>query len=150
METIIVSACLLGENCRYDGKSNYNELVKKLREQYDIVPICPETFGGLKTPRDPGEIKNDKVISNKGRDVTRNFEKGKDDVINVVKYFHIKKAVLVDKSPSCGVHQIHNGRFDGGLINGEGIVTRALKKLGVECYTIDEIYSILKEVKNEQ
>lgn len=149
METIIVSACLLGDKCRYDGKSNYNEKVKFLKEHFDIVPICPEQFGGLPTPRDPSEQKDGKVVSNKGRDVTRFFEKGKDDVLNIVKYLHIRKAVLVENSPSCGLTHVYNGRFNKTLIKGEGITTKALKELGVECYSIDEIENMLELTPKE-
>ena len=144
METIIVSACLLGDKCRYDGKDNYNEKVKLLRENFNIVPICPETFGKLPTPRDPSEIRGDRIITNKGKDVTSNFNEGRDCVINIVKYLHIQKAILVDKSPSCGLTKIHNGLFNNKLVDGEGITTKALRKLGVECYSIDEIDKIIK------
>lgn len=150
METIIVSACLLGDKCRYDGKGNYNENVKFLREHFDIVPICPEQFGGMKTPRDPSEIRDGgSVISNKGKDVTKYFEKGRDDTLNIVRYFHIKKAVLADKSPSCGVKQIYNGRFNGTLIDGQGITTRALIALGVECFTIDEVEKLIDKTPKQ-
>ncbi|MFA7110948.1 MAG: DUF523 domain-containing protein, partial [Bacilli bacterium] len=101
METILVSACLLGDKTRYDGKDNYNEKVEFLKEHFNIVPICPEVMGGLSTPRYPSEIKNGSVIDKNGRDVTRYFEEGAKQVINIVKYLHIKKAVLVDGSPSC-------------------------------------------------
>jgi len=150
METIIVSACLLGDKCRYDGKGNYNENVKFLREHFDIVPICPEQFGGMKTPRDPSEIRDGgSVISNKGKDVTKYFEKGRDDTLNIVRYFHIKKAVLADKSPSCGVKQIYNGRFNGTLIDGQGITTLGLNNLGVKCYTIDEVEQLIEKTQKQ-
>lgn len=154
METIIVSACLLGDKCRYDGKDNYNDKVKFLKVHFNVVPICPEVFGGLKTPRTPSEIKNNAVIDKNGRDVTRYFQKGADDVLNIVRYLHIKKAVLVDKSPSCGVYKIHNGKFNDGLIDGEGFTTKILKKNGVSCYTIDEVEQLIdktyKEVLEEE
>ncbi len=149
METIIVSACLLGDKCRYDGKGNYNDNIKFLREHFDIVPICPEQFGGMTTPRDPSEVRGDTVVSNKGKDVTKYFEKGRDDVLNIVKYFHIRKAVLADKSPSCGVKQIYNGRFNGTLIDGQGITTRALTALGVQCVTIDEVEQLIDKTQKQ-
>jgi len=154
METIIVSACLLGDKCRYDGKDNYNDKVKFLKEHFNVVPICPEVFGGLKTPRTPSEIKNNAVIDKNGRDVTRYFQKGADDVLNIVRYLHIKKAVLVDNSPSCGVYKIHNGKFNDALIDGEGFTTKILKENGVTCYTIDEVEQLIdktyKEVLEEE
>ncbi len=149
METIIVSACLLGDKCRYDGKANYNEKVKFLREHFNIVPICPEVLGGMSIPRVPSEIKNNSVINKNGKDVTHYFKKGADSVVNVVKYLNIKKAVLVDHSPSCGVYKIYNGNFNGTLINGEGFTTRELKRLGVKCYTIDEIENMIEPTIKE-
>ena len=157
METIIVSACLLGDKCRYDGKANYNEKVKFLREHFNIVPVCPEVLGGMSIPRIPSEIKNNSVVNKNGKDVTRYFQKGADSVVNVVKYLNIKKAVLVDHSPSCGVYKIYNGNFNNTLINGEGFTTRELKRLGVKCYTIDEVENMLDptikesfEIKEEE
>ena len=94
MEKIIVSACLLGDKCRYDGHSNYVPLIKELKEKYEIIVICPEVNGGLSIPRTPSEIKGDRVINQKGKDVTKYFNKGVDYVLQVVKYFNIKKAVL--------------------------------------------------------
>ncbi|MFA6666804.1 MAG: DUF523 domain-containing protein, partial [Bacilli bacterium] len=111
METIIVSACLLGDKCRYDGKDNYNDNVKFLKEHFNIVPICPEVFGGMSTPRVPSEQREGSVVDKNGKDVTKYFEKGRDDVLNIVKYLHIRKAVLTENSPSCGIHKVYNGRF---------------------------------------
>ncbi len=149
METIIVSACLLGDKCRYDGKDNYNAKVKFLREHFNIVPVCPEVLGGMGTPRLPSEIKNGIVINQNGRNVTKYFEKGAESVLNVVRYLHIKKAVLVDKSPSCGVHQIHNGNFNGGLVDEPGYTTQLLIENGVNCYTIDEIDKLIDPTNKE-
>ena len=147
MEVILVSACLLGEKCRYDGRGNYRPFIEKLKQKFDIVPICPEVMGGLKTPRDKSEILNDKVVSEKGRDVTRYFQKGAEEVANIVKYLHITKAVLMERSPSCGVHQVHDGHFKGNLVDGEGVTTKVLKELGVKCFTIEEIEEYLNEKK---
>ena len=149
METIIVSACLLGDKCRYDGKDNYNENVKFLREHFDIVPVCPEQFGGLSTPREPSELRGSIVVTKSGKDFTKYFEKGRDNVLNIVRYMHIKKAVLMDRSPSCGVKQIHNGRFDERLIDGQGLTTRALIEMGVEVFTIDEVEKLIDKTPKE-
>ncbi|MDD5933048.1 MAG: DUF523 domain-containing protein [Candidatus Onthovivens sp.] len=145
METILVSACLLGDNVKYDGKNNYDQRIEALKDKYDIVPICPEVFGGLKTPRTPSEIKNGDVIDRNGRNVTEYFQNGAHKVLNIVNYMHVKKAVLMDRSPSCGVHQIYNGRFNGTLINGLGVCAKLLKQNGVEIYTIDEIDQLINE-----
>lgn len=143
MEKIIVSACLLGDKCRYDGHSNYVPLIKELKEKYEIIVICPEVNGGLSIPRIPSEIKGDRVINKKGKDVTKYFDKGVDYVMQVVKYFNIKKAVLKEKSPSCGVHYIYDGSHTGKVIDGQGWLTRKLVEFGVSIYNENEIEELL-------
>lgn len=145
METIIVSACLLGENTKYNGGNNYDPRVEKLKEKYNIVPICPESFGGLKSPRHPSEIVGSSVMSKSGKDVTREFNEGAHKVINIVNFLHIKKALLMERSPSCGVNKIYNGKFNGTLIPGQGYTARLLKEKGVELYTLDNIDELLKD-----
>ena len=145
MEKIIVSACLLGDKCRYDGHSNYTPLIKDLKEKYEVIVICPEVNGGLSTPRIPSEIKGERVINKKGKDVTKYFDKGVDYVMTVVKYFNIRKAVLKEKSPSCGVHNIYDGTHTGKVIEGQGWLTRRLLELGVEIYNENEIEELLNK-----
>ena len=145
METILMSACLLGENTRYDGKNNYDKKIEDIKKKFDIVPVCPEVLGGLKTPRFPSEIKNSFVYNNQGKDVTNHFVDGAMKVLNAVHFFHIKIAVLVEKSPSCGVHEVHNGYFNGQLVKGEGITTTYLKHAGVQCFTLDEFITYIEE-----
>lgn len=145
METILVSACLLGDNVKYNGGNNYDSRVEKLKELYNIVPICPEVFGGLPTPRIPSEIKNGTVINKEGRDVTFNFNDGAHKVINIVNYLHIKKALLMDRSPSCGVTRIYNGRFNNTLIDGMGYTAQLLKEKGLKLYTLDTIDELINK-----
>ena len=125
---ILVSACLLGVACRYDGKSKPNEDVIKLTEKHNLIPFCPEITGGLPTPRHPSEIVGDKVVNDKGEDVTMQYEKGAKEALRIAKLFNCKYAILKEKSPSCGKGKIHNGKFDGGYIEGDGITTRLLKE----------------------
>ena len=131
METILVSACLLGDNVKYNGGNNYDERIEKLKEYYDIVPICPEMF--------------DSIINKEGKDVTFEFNKGAHKVINIVNFCHCKKAILMDRSPSCGIHKVYNGKFNGTLIDGMGYTAKLLKSKGIELYTIDEIDELLEE-----
>ena len=145
MEKIIVSACLLGDRVRYDGHGNYTPLVKELQQKYEIIVICPEVNGGLSIPRVPSEIQGNKVINQKGKDVTKYFDKGVNYVLSVVKYFNIKKAVLKEISPSCGVHNIYDGSFKGKVIEGQGWLTRKLLELGVEVYNENEIEELLNK-----
>ena len=95
MEIILVSACLLGYNTKYNGGNNYNPLIEKIREKYDIIPICPEQLGGLKTPRVPSEIKGDEVYSKENKNVTSNFLEGSRKVANIALYNRIKKAITI-------------------------------------------------------
>lgn len=144
METILVSACLLGDNVKYNGKNNYDERIEKLKELFDIVPICPEVFGGLPTPRIPSEIKGENVVNEKGKDVTYEFNKGAHKVINIVNFCHVRKALLMDRSPSCGVNKIYNGKFNGTLIDGMGYTAKLLKAKGVQLYTLDNIDELIE------
>lgn len=143
MEKILVSACLAGEKTRYDGKSNFVPLFKDLQQKYDIILVCPEVFGGLRTPRKKSERLGNKVVDELGRDVTAKFESGVDKAIIAVKYFNITKAVLKDGSPSCGSKEIHDGSFTGKKIDGVGLLTERLMKLGVDIYNENEIEQIL-------
>lgn len=140
METIIVSACLAGEKTRYDGRGKYNPLIKEINEKYDLLLVCPEVFGGLSIPRPKAEIDGDRVITIKGKDVTKNYEEGVAKVVAPAKFLNIRKAILVDKSPACGIHEIHDGSFKDKLIKGKGLLTRKLESIGISCYTIEEFY----------
>lgn len=125
---ILVSACLLGLACRYDGKSKPCEDVIKLTEKYNLIPFCPEVMGGLATPRHPSEIVGDRVINLIDEDVTAQYKKGAEEALKIAKMYNCKYAILKEKSPSCGSGIIHNGKFDGGYIDGDGITARLLKE----------------------
>ena len=121
---IAVSSCLLGINCKYNGKSNYNEEILKLKEKYEIVPICPEVLGGLPTPRIPSEIINNKVINQEGIDVTLEYITGANKALQTLKDNNIKIAILKAKSPSCGKGEIYDGTFSHTIIEGNGITAK--------------------------
>lgn len=140
---ILVSACLLGMNCKYNGGNNYNQKVFDLVKEGKAIPVCPEQLGGLKTPRIPSEIKNIDgkryVINSEGEDVTENFEKGAMEVLKLAKELDIKKVIFQPRSPSCGVNKIYSGNFDKQLIDGNGITADLLIKNGIEVITPDEL-----------
>ena len=121
---IAVSSCLLGINCKYNGKSNYNEEILKLKEKYEIVPICPEVLGGLPTPRIPSEIINNKVINQEGTDVTLEYVTGANKALQILKENNIKISILKAKSPSCGKGEIYDGTFSHTIIEGNGITAK--------------------------
>ena len=135
MEKILVSACLLGINCKYDGANNKNDKVLEYIKDKEVIPICPEIMGGLPIPRVPSEIKDNKVITKDNIDITSNFSKGAKEVLYLAKLFNVKKALLKAKSPSCGVGEIYDGTFTHTKINGDGITTRLLKENNIEVIT---------------
>lgn len=132
-EKVLISACLIGVNCKYNGENNYDEkLFNKLSNQYDLIPVCPEIMGGLSTPRAASEIVGDKVINKDEVDVTINYFKGAKETLEIAKKFNINKAILKAKSPSCGEGKVYDGTFSGTLTDGDGITTKMLKDNGVE------------------
>ncbi|MBR3280233.1 MAG: DUF523 domain-containing protein [Clostridia bacterium] len=132
----LVSACLAGINCKYNGKNNYNEKVFNLVKEGKAIPVCPEQLGGLMTPRIPSEIKiidgKRRVINKEGQDVTEQFEKGAQEVLRICKEFNIDKVILQPRSPSCGVGKIYDGNFNGTLIDGNGITADLLIENGIK------------------
>ena len=138
MERILVSACLLGLKVRYDGKEKANEELVERLKNYDFVPVCPEIFGGLSTPRVPAEIRDNKVINKEGVDVTSNYVRGAEEVLKLALKFNIKKAVLKSNSPSCGKGKIYDGTFSGNLVDGNGITAKLLMDNGIEVLSEDD------------
>lgn len=123
----IISACLCGERCRYDGKVFENYKVKKLVEEGKAIIVCPEVLGGMSVPRLPCEIKDDKVFNVNNENKTLEFYEGADITLNIAKRYNINKAILKEKSPSCGSKNIYDGTFTKTLISGEGITTKLLR-----------------------
>lgn len=149
MKKILISACLVGDKVRYDGKGAYNPLVKQLLEKYELVPFCPEVEGGLKSPRLRCERRDDKVLNEKKIDVTKKFSDGAEKALNICQYLNIKTAILKEDSPSCGVHTIYNGLFQNRKVPGMGMTAELLKKHGIEVISDNEIEDYLEEHKNK-
>ncbi len=131
---ILVSACLLGASCRYDGKSVPNEAVMALKEKHELIPFCPEIYGGLTTPREPAEIIGDKVVSKVGNDVTAQYNKGAEEALRLAKFFGCECAVLKERSPSCGFGKVYDGTFSGTLVDGNGVTAELFAKNGIKVY----------------
>ena len=138
-KNILVSACLLGQSCRYDGKSKPCERVIALKDTYNLIPICPEVMGGLPTPRTPSEICGELVLMKDGRNVTENYNRGAQKALEIARENACTVAILKEKSPSCGSGLIHNGLFDGGLVEGDGITAKFLKSQGIRVLGESEI-----------
>lgn len=134
MENIIVSACLLGVSCRYDGNSKPNEKIIDLKEKYNLIPICPEIMGGLPTPRMSAEIKDGRVKTENGIDVTEEYKKGADEALKLASLFGCKKAILKENSPSCGCGKIYNGEFTRTIKDGNGITAELFIKNGIDVF----------------
>ena len=131
-EKILVSACLLGVNCKYSGGNNYNEKVLNFIKDKEVIPVCPEILGGLSTPRPPSERIGDKVVNNQDKDVTSEYTKGAEETLKLAKLFNVKKALLKAKSPSCGKGKIYDGTFTSTLIEGNGVTVDLLESNGIE------------------
>ena len=137
-EKILISACLIGLNCKYNGGNNENSKLVELIKEKDLIPICPEQLGGLKTPRASAERTQEKVLTKEGIDVTKEYQKGAEEVLKLAKKLNIKKAILKSRSPSCGIDEIYDGTFSHTLIKRDGVTAELLKKNGIEVISSDK------------
>lgn len=137
-EKLLISACLLGENCKYNGGNNYTPEVEALRERYELVPVCPEQLGGLPTPRTPAERVGDRVVNREGADVTDAFRQGAEKTLEIARASGITKAVFQVRSPSCGSGTVYDGTFSGTLTAGQGVTAELLEKNGVNICRSDQ------------
>ena len=143
MKTILISACLLGVACRYDGCSKplSEEAIEALRKKYHLIPVCPEIMGGLTTPRIPAEISSDeRVLRNDGIDVTENYRRGAMEALRLAKIFECQGAIMKERSPSCGLGKVYDGTFTKTLTDGDGITSRLLKENGIRIIGETEIF----------
>lgn len=135
----MVSACLLGENCKYNGGNNRCEKVIEFLQGHEVIAVCPEVMGGLAVPRVPAEICNGKVITVEGADVDREFRHGASQALSLALDKSIDLAILQSRSPSCGVHEIYDGTFSRHLIPGEGVFAALLKEKGIKVIDKEDI-----------
>ncbi|CAM4330525.1 DUF523 domain-containing protein [Lacicoccus alkaliphilus] len=145
---ILVSACLIGENVRYDGDNSLNEKIRRLMDEGSTLPVCPEVAGGLATPRKPAEIRggdghdvlagNAGVIDTSGADVTEQFLKGAYDTLAIIKQYAPTMVVLKENSPSCGSSNIYDGTFSGRKVPGAGVTTALLEQNGIRVISEQE------------
>lgn len=128
---ILVSACLLGVSCRYDGKSKLHPAVEKLMEKHTLIPVCSEIFGGLPTPRAPAERQGERIVTKDGQDVTAAYRRGAEEVLRLAKLYGCEMAILKERSPSCGSGKIYDGTFTGTLTDGFGVTAELLRNSGI-------------------
>ncbi len=141
-----ISACLLGENCKYNGGNNYREELVEFLKDKDYIVVCPEVYGGMSTPRLPSEQNGKKVINSLQEDVTSFFEKGTRLAISKLKQSQVDIFVGMSRSPSCGVNEVYDGTFTKKLIAGDGMFVRKCRENGVEVMDVEQfIASIIKK-----
>lgn len=142
--TILVSACLLGCPCRYDGKSKPHESILTLLGEHTLIPVCPEQMGGLATPRPPAERKDGGVFTENGGDVTEQYRRGAEEALHLAKLYGCTCAVLKERSPSCGSGQVYDGSFSRTLVAGDGVTAALLKANGITVLGESEVESLWK------
>ena len=136
---IAVSACLLGHNCKYNGGNNCSQAVLDYIKGHEVIPVCPETAGGLPTPRIPVELRDGKAINASGEDVTEFFRRGVEKTMKRLAGQEIDLAILQPRSPSCGCKQIYDGTFTKTLIEGNGMFAQALAEAGIPMLDADHL-----------
>lgn len=142
---LLISACLMGIKCRYDGKQKKIPELDRLMESYVLIPVCPEVLGGLPTPRVPSERRGEAVVTWDGRDVTENYRRGARESLRICQMTHTDCALLKERSPSCGFGSIYDGTFTGTLCPGDGVCAALLKQHGVRVYGESQVTELLKK-----
>ncbi|MBE5796736.1 MAG: DUF523 domain-containing protein [Clostridiales bacterium] len=137
--TILVSACLLGENCKYNGGNNLNERVLRYVAGHEVLPVCPEMLSGLGAPRKPVELREGRVVTADGDDCTDAFRAGVRKALEGIAGTQIDLAILQSRSPTCGVKQIYDGTFSRRKIDGQGLLARALKERGIPLMDAEDV-----------
>ena len=145
MEKLLISACLAGENCKYSGGNNFigETALASLGDKYELVSVCPEVMGGLSVPRCPCERIGARVMNERGEDVTAQFKAGAELTADICERQGIKKALLKEKSPSCGSGRIYDGTFSHTVIAGDGVTAEHLRALDIALYGESEIEKLL-------
>ena len=136
---IMVSGCLLGENCKYNGGNNYSEKVAEYIKGHDVISVCPECLGGLPTPRIPAEIVDGVVTNREGQVVDEEFRRGAKRALEIARKEQIDVAILQSRSPSCGSKQIYDGTFSGVKVDGQGVFAKMLREHGFSMIDVEDL-----------
>ena len=139
MMKIAVSACLLGENCKYNGGNNYSEKVCEYIKSCEVVSVCPEVLGGLPTPRESAEIVKGIVSHKDGTSVDKEFRLGAKAALEIIKAQRADLVILQSRSPSCGVNTIYDGSFSGRIISGQGVFAELLRENGIKVMDVADL-----------
>lgn len=141
---LLISACLLGTCCRYDGASKPHPLAAALAAEHQLVPLCPEQLGGLSTPRLPAERQGERVVTRNGGDVTDAYRRGAEEALRLCRLLGCEAAVLKERSPSCGCGAVYDGTFSGVLTDGNGVTAALLLANGIPVYGESRMEELLK------
>ncbi len=139
IKKVLVSSCLLGKPCRYDGKGKPCEAVISFLNGKEVFEVCPEEMGGLPTPRPPAEYIGDKIVSNVGVDVTLEYHKGAKIALEIANRENVDLCILKSRSPSCGKGEIYDGTFSGKLVAGNGCTCDLLLKNDFKVISEEEL-----------
>ena len=152
MRRLLVSACLTGSNCKYSGGNNAldAETLSALRKKWRLLPVCPETAGGLGVPRQSGERRGDRVLTRDGSDVTAAFAAGAETALKLCERFGCRHALLKENSPSCGSGTVYDGSFSGTLTSGDGLAAERLRGRGVEIFGESRVGELLGDRAEER
>lgn len=147
---ILVSACLLGSPCKYNGGDNLCPRLLELAQDHTLIPLCPEQLGGLPTPRPPAERKDSCVITQSGKDVTEFYQKGASEVARLARLLGAEAAVLKARSPACGCGAIYDGSFSHTQVSGNGLAAEALLSLGISVYTEENFLDLIEQNHSQE
>ena len=139
MGKVVVSACLLGENCKYNGGNNFDPKVAEFVKGREVIPVCPEVLAGLGIPRIPMEIVNGRVVNRDGQDLDDALRAAAAQILEQLSHEDVECVILKSRSPTCGVKQVYDGTFSGALIDGSGVLAQALKEAGIRIMDAEDI-----------
>lgn len=147
---LLVSACMLGVRCRYDGRGNGVDRLDELLRMAELIPVCPEILGGLETPRVPCERREGRVVNRDGEDRTAAFERGAAEALRIGELFGAKCALLKQRSPSCGSRMIYDGTFSGRCVPGEGVTAQLLREKGYRIFGEEQVDELIAQILTKE
>lgn len=146
---VLVSQCLMGIDCRYDGGSVMCPALVLLMDRYELIPVCPEILGGLMTPRVPAERVGQRILTRDGQDVTAAFERGAEQALRLAKLYGAEYALFKQRSPSCGFGEIYDGTFTGTKVPGNGLTAQLFAQSGIRVYGETQVDQLIEQLEGD-